>query len=98
MKRVEKKKDKTKKIEGYLANFFELPRDIVQDLSRLTLIGDRQLYLENHKGIVEYGDQRIKVRTTSGLLIIKGEDLAIRNLYAAELYVEGEINSLEIAK
>ena len=98
MKRVEKKKDKTKKIEDYLANFFDLPRDIVLDLSRLTLVGDRQLYLENHKGIVEYGNQTIKVRTNSGLLIIKGEDLVIRNLYAAELYVEGEIDSLEIAR
>lgn len=93
---VEKKKGK--RIEGYLADFFELPRDIVMDLSRLTLIGDRQLHLENHKGIVEYGSCRIKVKTGSGLLIIRGEGLVIRNLYAAELYVEGDIQTLEIAK
>jgi len=91
-------KKKGKKIEGYLADFFELPRDIVLDLPRLTLIGGRQLHLENHKGIVEYGIKRIKVETASGLLIIRGEGLVIRSLYAGELYVEGDIEALEIAR
>jgi sporulation protein YqfC len=52
------KKEKAKRIEGSLADFFELPRDIVLDLSRLTLIGNRQIYLENHKGIVEYDERK----------------------------------------
>lgn len=90
------KKEKSKKIESSLADFFELPRDIVLDLSRLTLIGNKQIYLENHKGIVEYDDRRIRVRTNSGILVITGQDLVIRNLYAVELYVEGDIESLEI--
>jgi sporulation protein YqfC len=92
------KKDKARRIEGSLADFFELPRDIVLDLSRLTLIGNRQIYLENHKGIVEYEEGRIKVRTNSGILVINGKNLVIRNLYAAELYVEGDIDSLEIIR
>lgn len=92
------KKTKARKFEGSLADFFELPRDIVLDLSRLTLIGNRQLYLENHKGIVEYDEHKIRVRTNSGTLVITGENLVIRNLYAAELYVEGDIDSLEIIR
>ncbi len=92
------KKEKAKRIESSLADFFELPRDIVLDLARLTLIGNRQIYLENHKGIVEYDEKRIKVRTKSGTLVITGQDLVIRNLYAAELYVEGGIESLEIIR
>ncbi len=84
-------KGKKQKIQGSLADFFELPRDIVLDLPRITLIGSRQLYLENHKGIVEYSDERIKVRVSGGVFLIGGEELTIRNLYASELYVEGEI-------
>ena len=90
------KKEKAKKVEGSLADFFELPKDIVLDLSRLTLIGNKQVYLENHKGIVEYEERRIRVRTKSGILVISGENLVIKNLYAAELYIEGDIESLEI--
>jgi hypothetical protein len=41
---------------------------------------------------------RIKVRTNSGILVINGQNLVIRNLYAAELYVEGDIESLEIIR
>ena len=93
---MEKKKDRDKKIEGFLADVFELPRDIVQDLSRLTLIGRRQLCLENHKGILEYGEGRIKVQTGSGVLVIRGANLVIRNLYPAEMLVEGDIESLEM--
>jgi len=87
-----------KKLQGYMAEFFELPRDIVLDLSRLTLIGDRQLHLENHKGIVEYGSEGIKVMTSSGLLFIRGQGLVLRHLYAAELCVEGEIQALELSR
>ena len=92
------KENRGKRAQAYLADIFELPRDILLDLSRLTLVGSRQLYLENHKGIVQYRHGIIKVRVKSGLLTIKGEDLVLRSLYTAELYVEGEIHSLEIAR
>ena len=92
------KENRGKKAQAYLADIFELPRDIMLDLSRLTLVGSRQLYLENHKGIVEYRQGIIKVRVKNGLLAIKGEGLVLRSLYTAELYVEGEIHSLEIVR
>ena len=92
------KENRGKRAQAYLADIFELPRDILLDLSRLTLVGSRQLYLENHKGILHYRQGMIKVRVKSGLLTIKGEDLVLRSLYTAELYVEGEIHSLEIIR
>ncbi len=90
------KNEKKGNIQGSLADFFELPKDVILDLSRLTIIGNKQLYLENHKGIIEYGEERIKIKTSNGVLIIKGKNFTIRNLYAEELYVEGEISSIEI--
>ena len=33
------------------------------DLPRITLIGNLQLFVENHKGIIEYSDSRIRINT-----------------------------------
>lgn len=93
-----KRRGRGQKLKSSLADFFDFPRDIMLDLSRLILIGNRQVYLENHQGIIEYEEKRIKVKTSSGVLIIKGENLTIRSLYTKELAVEGEIASLEIER
>ena len=41
------------------AELFDLPADIVAGLCHLEMIGDRQLFLEGHGGILSYGTERI---------------------------------------
>ena len=37
---------------GAVAELFDLPADVVAGLPRMELIGNRQLYLEHHTGIL----------------------------------------------
>ncbi|HHX77968.1 MAG TPA: sporulation protein YqfC [Firmicutes bacterium] len=89
-------KEKKNRLQSTFADFFELPRDLVLDLPRIILVGKRQIYIENHKGIVEYSTTRIKVNTGVGVAILAGENLTVRNLYAKDLFIEGDISSLTI--
>ncbi len=89
-------KEKKNRLQSTFADFFELPRDLVLDLPRIILVGKRQVYIENHKGIVEYSPTRIKVNTGVGVAILVGENLTVRNLYAKDLFIEGDISSLTI--
>ncbi len=78
-----------------LANLLELPDDIVLDLPRITLLGNKQLLVENHKGIIEYAAHIIRIKLTQGILIIHGEKLALGSLQMEQILVEGTIKMLQ---
>ena len=87
-----------KKGEGFkdiLVDFFELPKDLILDLPRLVLIGNYQLILENHRGIIEYGEQKLRIAVSNGEVIVRGKNLQIRSLLNEELSVEGAIEAVE---
>ncbi|NLV89309.1 MAG: sporulation protein YqfC [Tissierellia bacterium] len=88
-----------KKIENMKYNIseaFELPRDIIMDLPKLTVLGDKEASLLNHKGIIEYTKETIRVNTKSGIFKITGEDLEIKTILAEEIIIVGRIKNIEI--
>ncbi|KGG80151.1 sporulation protein [Caloranaerobacter azorensis H53214] len=82
-------------IKSTISDVLELPKDIVLDLPRITLIGNLQLYIENHKGIIEYSKQRIRINTNIGILRIVGNNLTIRTIVTEEIIIVGEIEVVE---
>ncbi|MCT4621200.1 MAG: sporulation protein YqfC [Marinisporobacter sp.] len=88
-------KSKTKEIRESVSELLELPKDIMLDLPRITLLGDLQLYIENHKGIIEYSETRIRVNTKSGVIRITGKDLSIKTIVTEEIIIGGQIKNIE---
>jgi len=74
-----------------LADLLELPREIVLNLPRLTVIGNLQCYLENHRGVIEYSTEKIRLSVNGGEVIISGSDLVIRYLGSEEIAIDGTI-------
>ncbi|QNO13557.1 sporulation protein YqfC [Alkalicella caledoniensis] len=83
------------KIKRGIADFFDVPKDIVLNLPRIIVIGQLQLYIENHQGIREFKENLVKIRLPQGELEIKGTNLVIRNIYSEDLMIDGEIKSIE---
>lgn len=82
-------------IKSNFSEILELPKDIMLDLPKVTLIGNLQLYIENHKGIIEYGSLRIRVNTNAGILRILGKNMVIKTIVTEEIIIVGEIESVE---
>lgn len=82
------------RLQKKLANLLEIPDDIVLDLPRITLLGNMQMLVENHKGIIEYTSERVRIRLNRKELLIDGNRLSLGNLQAEELIIEGEITRL----
>ncbi len=89
-------KKKIDNIKSNVSEILELPKDIMLDLPKITLIGNLQLYIENHKGIIEYGNLRIRINTNAGILRVLGKNMVIKNIVTEEIIIVGEIESLEI--
>jgi sporulation protein YqfC len=83
-----------KKWRQNLADLFELPREIVLNLPRLTVIGNLQCYLENHRGVIEYTADKIRVSVNGGEVGIYGKDLTIRYMANEEIAIDGTIEGI----
>jgi sporulation protein YqfC len=79
-----------------ISEALELPIDIMMDFPRLTVIGNIQASLLNHKGIIEYTQEIIRINTKSGVFKIKGEGLEIKTILSEEIIIVGLIESIEI--
>lgn len=89
---------KSEKIKKGIAEVFDIPKDIVLNLPRIVIIGQLQIYIENHDGVQEFKDDFIKLRVPQGIIEIKGSNLVIRNIYSEDLILDGEITSIEFKK
>lgn len=72
----------------------ELPPDVLIDLPRLTLVGNLQLAVENHKGLAHFSPGELGIVTRTGKIDVRGEDLEIGSVGADEIRVLGRIASL----
>lgn len=72
-----------------------LPEDVL-GMPRLVLRGDRELMLENHKGIVEYAPERLRVRTELGVMAVEGEGLTLASLGECDLLISGLIRLIRL--
>ncbi|MDF9409284.1 sporulation protein YqfC [Pelotomaculum isophthalicicum JI] len=87
-------RDFKKKLKRQFSEFLELPGDVMLDLPKIVLIGNVQLQIENHHGIIEYTANTVRVAVGEGEVAIKGDNLTLRNLLPDELHIEGIIRSL----
>ena len=78
-----------------LAGILEIPQDIVLDLPRITMLGNQQLLVENHKGIIEYTTSLVRIKLNQGELMILGRDLELSSLQVEQILVEGTVGEVK---
>ena len=81
-----------------MAELFDLPADIVAGLCHLELLGDRQLFLEGHGGILSYGPEQIDVSAGALILRVSGEELTLCSMTDAEVRISGRIDKVEYVR
>ncbi|AJY76324.1 sporulation protein YqfC [Paenibacillus beijingensis] len=86
----------SRKLRKMTADILDLPQDVVYDLPRMTMIGDRQLYIENHRGVLHFSSDLLKLALSQGELEVAGKDLIIRTIWTEEVFVEGQIYGISI--
>ena len=90
-------KNKGDSIKNTVSEVLELPKDIMLNLPKITMVGRIQLYIENHKGIIEYSTERIRVNTNEGILKITGRNMIIKNIVTEEMVICGDIEIVEFS-
>lgn len=94
----EKKVNNKREIRERFAEIMALPKEIVLDLPKITMIGNTQIFIENYKGIVEYDTEKIRINTSKGLIKIFGQNLEINTVTTEEIFITGGIENIEFGQ
>lgn len=81
-------------IREKIADRVDMSRDIILDSVVIKMSGNRQLMLENYKGILEYGDRCIRIKAKPKAVKIVGSGLEIRTITDEILYITGEFSGI----
>ena len=64
----------------------------------IELAGDRRLLIENHKGVTEYGAERICVKVKYGVICVCGYEMELAKMTKEQLVITGLIRSITIQR
>lgn len=90
--------ERRKKENGVLAGaaeLFDLPGDMVAGLPHVEVVGNREFYMENHRGILSYGGEEIAVNAEKAVVRIHGRGLELVSMTGEALRVRGTIERVE---
>ena len=85
-------------IKEKMISAMDLPKDVIQNASVITILGRNELCIENYRGIIEYTDTLIRVQTRAGQIRIQGKRLRIQYYTNDEMKVSGTLSSLEFTE
>ncbi len=78
-----------------LAFKFDIPGEAFAGLARMEITGCRDLLIENHRGILEYGDSRIDINLGDFILKLLGIELRLVAMNERELRIHGTFTGME---
>ena len=84
--------EKKERIRDKFMKAMELPKGLIVDVPRMTMIGNENFYIENYKGIIEYSDNIIRLNNGIG---VYGNKLNIEEITEDEMFITGNIFSIE---
>ena len=86
---------KTKRPLSEAAELFDLPADVVAGLPLIELVGDRQFYMERHRGILSYSGEVIDINSDKLMVRVRGQGLELVSMTGDALRIRGEISQVE---
>ena len=79
-----------------VAAALDLPKDIL--LPVITVSGVNELRVVNYKGVMEYSDERIRLNTQCGVVIVEGKQLVINRIAAECVMLGGRVMRIELVE
>jgi sporulation protein YqfC len=76
---------------------FGLPYELSGGVSKMTVTGG-DVYVERHRGLVEYDDGFIAISTGDGTARFFGSNLSLAAMSGDEMRINGELERIEFAR
>lgn len=88
-------KKHSKQTTNKIITTLDLPKDLFMGYPNISLCGNREIYISNHRGILSYGQDEMIILIKDYQMQIRGKSLCIASYSKEELSIQGYIRSLE---
>lgn len=85
-------------IRHRIAETTDAPKDVIMGLPLIHLTGQYEVCIENYRGILEYTQELIRVKTKSGIIRVDGKKMCIEYYLNDEMKITGRIWKIEFEK
>lgn len=86
--------DKLQRIKESMITKLDLPREMILDLPKVTIISNSEFSIENHKGVIYFGESEIRIRTSIGIVNILGSNFEIVFVGGSTIALSGKFKSV----
>jgi len=86
--------DKLQKIKESMITKLDLPREMILDLPKVTIISNSEISIENHKGVIFFGENEIRIRTSMGIVNISGTNFEIIFVGGSTIALSGKFRTV----
>ena len=76
------------------AELFDIPADTRGGLIHIEMTGNREVYVENHKGILALGEDEIILNAGKQTVRIIGKGLRVLAMNSCEIRLSGTVDSI----
>ena len=90
--------DHKKKMPGWMVIDTVLPSELLHGQFLLELLGRERVLIENHQGILEYGSEKICIKTAFGSVAVSGTDLHLSCLSKERLVIVGPVSQVAVTR
>ncbi|OZB91678.1 sporulation protein YqfC [Paenibacillus sp. XY044] len=85
----------SRRLRKWTNEMLDIPQDVLFDLPRITMVGNKELYIENHRGVRHFSSDKMILSLSQGLLEIEGSGLMIRSILPEEVMIEGLVTNIK---
>lgn len=90
-RRGESERSEKSSLREKFADAVDISKDQILGMPLISMIGDREMTIENYIGILEYSDTVMRIKCKAVALRIDGNNLEIRTMTREFLYITGRI-------
>ena len=76
----------------------EIPKEVYSNIPNFIITGFEDMIIENYKGILEYEDYYIRVKTSIGIVNIHGINLRLEKMTENNIKITGKIETIELER
>ena len=74
----------------------DLPDMAVPGMPLIEIYGQERVLIENHQGVTQYGEDRIRIRVKYGDICVSGCDLELARMSKCQLVITGSIRNVSL--
>ncbi|WP_291560472.1 MULTISPECIES: sporulation protein YqfC [unclassified Clostridium] len=78
-----------------LANKLDIPREVIMDIPKITVVSNNEITIENHKGIILFEKEMVKVKSSIAVITILGGNFEIIFVGGSTIVLTGKFKSIE---